>query len=1788
MYLCLSLISLIPIQRYGTILRALLSLVFVISFINLSSQVIEDFEDGDITSMPNWEGELEFFQVINGQLNSYGNGSDQIHIATSNNLTGSVLWEFLVDIQRAPSNSNQVRVFLTSDIQDLEGAVNGYAIEIGQSGDDVIKLRRFDNGSPTTIFTGSTLFEGDVLVRIRVIRDILGNWSVLSDPTGGTSFIEEGDPIMDVEYSNWSYFGLYVSHTSTATQDYYFDDIIVEEVVVLDEDPPELLTVSSFTDQLTLRFNEPIEPSSLELFNIHLDQGAIIEEISLYDPQSVLLQCINLVNGDHYELSYSGIEDLSGNSIQVPMITSFRHLVLSKASWNDLQITEFLTDPSSEFGPSNDYIEIHNPTDHFFDLEGWSIADEVKTSDEFASRIVAPDEVVILTSNSSIEEFDIGIDVLGVGSFPNLNGSSTDKIRLFSAEQFLIDSISYDPIAFDGQSHEVVRYPVCPGFISIDTSAMGSTPGMLYEQDKLVLTDWFIDGNELYLQTSSAVDTTHKEVELILNGVTTLDLNWLDWKHAAINTAHFQDETQNSLELSDLITCDGAVIFDSISLYYDRQPPKSQVLILRSDNRIELVFHEPLDQKSAEAESNFFSDLEISVVELAGTDNKNVVVEFQGSMQIDSTYSIMLSGIKDTLNNELNPTTLEFTFLQDIESMDVLSDYLVEVIFSKSIDQSSIQPSSFEVSRNTEVDSIFYKPEEKNRLFLRFNSEISQNKDYNVYSVGLRDTSGTLLHTPEYGFIWDTKAPDIDEIYSLSDSTLLIRFSEEIDFISAINLNNYDFDLDLNLLEVVVCDSSSVRLLLDRQMPVEEKFYLWIQNIRDLEGNLMSRRRKTYVHDLRSPGLLSFSQQNDTTIQLVFSESIDTATLADFYFQVNGIHAHGYKPVEPNLEILVAYFSPISESMNNSMVLSGIQDQRGNRLIDTIQLTINTLYPNQVELTPLRKDQIRIGFSKAMDSTVFEPSSYEISDLEVNKVEPDSMFNHYLLTLDREMVVDSLYAVQISGVLSESGFPLQDSSFQVIFNSYIDEWDIIDPSIISIRFSTPIEWNLEMIDYSDLPLHSVYSGFDDQEEARFFFQGDIPPNEPFTMRWKTITDIYQRVVPSFEFSFIRDTKAPEMTMLTSHYDNQIRLHFDEPVYDESVGSIHQYEISPDVLIEHVEVIHDSVIVITTDSLQIGREYEMVIESISDVFLNTQLLDSVRFIFEPPEIPMAGDIRFTEIMFDPNPDKGLGGEEYIELYNTTDRSFIINSLILKDENTSVRLPEVEIRPNSYLVFSDSDINQNSVELSLFSLDNSGDDIILEDILGNQLDQVNYDNSWLEIDGASIELTSLDRSCHPSKYWVTSQDSLGGTPGEPNSLWDSQIDTIPPNVQNWEVVDASSLKITFNEEMSISSLSNIELYHTKESISSISIQDSLSVILSIANPFIHGIAHTFEITEVSDCSGNTISSTTLEAYVGKVPEFGDLIISEVMVDPEPSIGLPESEYIEIYNRSNQIISLSNVRITDEKDTSDYIMGVIQPNEFLHLISSNQRSNWNGQVKSLQNLPTLNNDGELISIISDDYILHQVDLSREMESLDAPSGGISLEIRNTEDFCNSIWLYSTADSGGTPGKENSVSQPREDSEKPSIQSGTVTDYESIELVFSEPLHPDHTGDLEVPYRIDSLVPSVREMDRFLLKLSDSIAFHNPFTMRLSDFRDCQGNEMEESFIQLVRPDAPGSHLKINEVLFNPKPGSVDFVELYNSSQEEYYILQDLIISNGSDSVYSNSDRIVNPDTYHVLCRD
>ena len=73
----------------------------------------------------------------------------------------------------------------------------------------------------------------------------------------------------------------------------------------------------------------------------------------------------------------------------------------------------------------------------------------------------------------------------------------------------------------------------------------------------------------------------------------------------------------------------------------------------------------------------------------------------------------------------------------------------------------------------------------------------------------------------------------------------------------------------------------------------------------------------------------------------------------------------------------------------------------------------------------------------------------------------------------------------------------------------------------------------------------------------------------------------------------------------------------------------------------------------------------------------------------------------------------------------------------------------------------------------------------------------------------------------------------------------------------------------------------------------------------------VYYTLYVDSVMDTSGNIMNMDSVRFlnYVQSSYSYHDVRLNELMPDPTPSVGLPEKEYVELFNTSKNIIDLDS---------------------------------------------------------------------------------------------------------------------------------------------------------------------------------------------------------------------------------------------------------------------------------------
>ena len=299
--------------------------------------------------------------------------------------------------------------------------------------------------------------------------------------------------------------------------------------------------------------------------------------------------------------------------------------------------------------------------------------------------------------------------------------------------------------------------------------------------------------------------------------------------------------------------------------------------------------------------------------------------------------------------------------------------------------------------------------------------------------------------------------------------------------------------------------------------------------------------------------------------------------------------------------------------------------------------------------------------------------------------------------------------------------------------------------------------------------------------------------------------------------------------------------------------------------------------------------------------------------------------------------------------------------------------------------------------------------------------------------------------------------------------------------------------------------------------------------------------------------------------QTPNLYDVVIDEIMADPSPQVALPNNEWIELKNISTTPFNLQGWKISDRSGQSGPLPNfILRPDSFLIVCTGSAIVAMSafGTTVSVTSFPSLNNSGDQLTIRNaQGKVVHSVNYTDKWYGSELKAGGgWSLEMIDTRNPCSgsSNWIASRDTKGGTPGRKNSVDAINADKTPPRLLRAFATDSLNITLVFNEPLdslNALHTGNYNIsdgiglPLRADPVPPA---FDHINLRLGRPLVPDKIYSISLQTVTDCSGNSIgaaNNARFGLARR-ADSLDLVINEILFNPSPTCVDYVEIFNRS--------------------------------------
>lgn len=826
----------------------------------------------------------------------------------------------------------------------------------------------------------------------------------------------------------------------------------------------------------------------------------------------------------------------------------------------------------------------------------------------------------------------------------------------------------------------------------------------------------------------------------------------------------------------------------------DIDPPTIDSAVAISSTQLDVYFNEVVDLISAETASNYLVNNGIGNPSFSTRDAvDSSIIHLTYAMSLpNNTYQLTVTNVADLSGNAITSATTNFFINVAIPAN--FGDLVINEIFADPTPPIGLPDAEFIEILNT------------------------TNFPINLMGWEYKDAS-TSATLPNY-----LLAPNSALILCKeADTALFTIFGATLGLSSWPSLNNSgDFlglrDPNNNLVDTVNYTSSwfqdatkaSGGWTLERINPTApcSDANNWKASI-NAAGGTPGQQNSIFNNqpDNSLPEVQSFSIIGLNIIQVSFSKSIDSTSLSSSNFSVSNGRAVNSASALDLTTVTINVSPDLLTDEIYQLNLTGIQDCYGNLMADTtfniaigrsplpFEIVFNEIYPDpdpgnlalpeaeyveiyNTTLTPLNLSGVTFGDRSTvvnLPSEVLFPGEYAI--------------------LTEDVVADNFS--RFGRVLALSSWPSLNNSSDLITLS--SGTDIIDIVLYSDNWYNDADkksggWSLELIN----PTANCLGGLN-WSASNANAQG-TPGNE---------NSIYDTTYTS-DFALVSASAISQ---------NEIELVFSKWV-DQSQVVISNFQMDQGVTVSNATINPDQpnlVSLTVTPDLSIGSNYTVTVLNMTDC-AGSAILDSTALV----GLPSSQDVLINEILFNPN----TGGNDFIELYNTTSNNIDLKNWNLLYYNSSgdsaykpVSINSYILAPQAFVVLTEDSGNiqfeyPNSASGTFLVTDlptysNSEGSVTLLNQLGLLNDEFEYDESMhfeliSDPKGVSLERINYTKGPNTKNNWHSAASTSGyATPGLENSQFNNGSEenkevlispkTFTPNNDGYK--DATSINYNF---------------------------------------------------------------------------------------------------------------------------------------------------------------------------------------------------------------------------------------------------------------------------------------------------------------------------------------------------------------------------------------------------------
>jgi len=736
------------------------------------------------------------------------------------------------------------------------------------------------------------------------------------------------------------------------------------------------------------------------------------------------------------QITIQNLTDANGNLLTSQNL-NFTYFI---PAGNDVVINEIMNDvsPIPIALPAYPYIEIYNRNNFAIDLSGWKIQINGQTERTIGKSAIPANGYLIICSTEAENSFKQRGITSGILSSSDIS-SSLKKIAILDRSGKVNTTTIYSNLWFTdlqkkegGWSMEKIDAENFCGTSTnwtASTDISGGTPGRKNSNagsniDNTIpkfVSLRLISSTTIALAFSEEMDENTALNPANFNISPTIgaaaSITYSDSSQAVILVkfaAQFSDNSTYTVNVKNQKDkCSNSMSsFDQNFTYHRIAPLKIYVY---SDHQLKIKFSEKVDSLSAELITKYIVNNGIGNPEISSTENidkSQIHLQFATNFTDGTEYTISINGIIDLNGNVMNPIDLKFIYYAP-KPFDVIFN---EVMVDVSPVPAQIAPARYiELYNNSNYDIdlfnwtllsegqsirvfphdtikahgflILSQMEEKDML-VQYGNVSGLLSSTDLSSTGkkltLKDSKSILIDQLNYSDTWykndlkkdggwsleridplnycseisnwkacvnymggtpgrknsvfgtnpDTQAPEIKSVKIINSKQLIISFSENINFDDAVKLSNYQLNSTTLPTKAVQFsnDQSQVQLTFNENF-ISGNNALLVKNFKDRCGNLQISKQINFAYTLSYAWFVQTMSNNEVVIYFTEKITKNSAQNLTNFSVTNSIG-------NPSLAILSAdslsinlFFSAnFVERVSNMLTIQNILDLNGNSL----------------------------------------------------------------------------------------------------------------------------------------------------------------------------------------------------------------------------------------------------------------------------------------------------------------------------------------------------------------------------------------------------------------------------------------------------------------------------------------------------------------------------------------------------------------------------------------------------------------------------------------------------------------------------------------------------------------------------------------------------------------------------------------------------------------------------------------------------------------------------------------